>query len=155
MDKIKEILNEEIFDWYPNKYPSKSFIDSAMNLVDINSIIAVAGLFAPEFVELQGHIFLLDNVKVRIEKDEVFSSPYGKDKATIERYNNLFHLGEFFIVTASEASRDIRMLNKFGKLLIFFWSRRLKEIFPDKSFNFEIEYDLYDEDGLCLTFWQE
>jgi len=156
MDEIKKILSENIFDWYPSNYPSKSFIDTAMNHVNINDLISVAGLLAPEFIEHEDHVFFKENVKTLLEKKKIFPCPYGyKDKKEIERYYNLFHLGEFFLATQNEASNDTRMLYKFGKLLIYFWRKRLKELFPNKSFSFEIEYDLYDEHGLCLTFWQE
>lgn len=56
-EKIEKILSKDVFEWYPNNYPSKSFIDSAMNFVDINGIIVVAGLFVPEFIEYKDHVF--------------------------------------------------------------------------------------------------
>ena len=154
--RTEKILSEDIFDWYPNKYPSKSFIDSTMNFVDMNGVIAVAGLFIPEFIEYKDHIFLKENIEPRLEKDKIFPCPYGYvDKAEVERYYNLFNLEEFFILTADETSRDLRMVKKLGGLLEYFWSRRLQELFPERKFNFEIKEDLYDEHGFCLTFWQE
>jgi hypothetical protein len=36
-----------------------------------------------------------------------------------------------------------------------FWSRALKERFPDRTYRFETVVDLYDEHGPCLTFWQD
>ncbi len=155
MYEIKKILSKDIFNWYPNNYPTKSFIESAMNCVDINGIMSVAGLLAPEFIEIEDHVFLYENVANSIEDSRALKCSYGSDRKTVEQYNNLFHLGEFFIVTQNEASSDDRMLNKFGELLIYFWSRRLKELFPAREFSFKIDYDLYDEKGLCLTFWQE
>ncbi|MBU1007769.1 hypothetical protein KKA53_01685 [Candidatus Dependentiae bacterium] len=152
---IREILNEDVFEWYPNRYPFKSYINSIMNFVDMNGVIAVAGLFVPKFIEQNGHIFLKENVKNRLEKNKLFPCPLGKDKRTTERYYNLFNLEEFFILTADESSSDIRMVKKLGELLVYFWSRRLKELFPEKQFLFEIKKNLYNEHGFCLTFWQE
>ena len=155
MKKIQEILNEDVFEWYPNRYPFKSYINSVMNFVDMNGVIAVAGLFAPEFVEQKGHVFLKENIKTRLEKNKLFPCPLGKDKITTERYYNLFNLEEFFILTADETSSDLRMVKKLGGLLMYFWGRRLKELFPEKRFKFEMEEDLYNEHGFCITFWQE
>lgn len=61
-----------------------------------------------------------ENIESRLEQDKIFPCPYGyKDKKEVERYYNLFHLGEFFLMTQNKASNDTRMLNKFGNLLIF------------------------------------
>lgn len=155
MNEINKILTDEIFEWYPNKYPFKSFINSVANFVDITGVISVAGLFLPEFIEHDKCIFFKENVEKKINEVKHISSPYGDDPKAIERYRNLFNLDEFFLFAADDACDDIRLVKKFGELLEYFWSRRLKELYPDKSFKFELAEDLYDEDGLCLTFWQE
>ncbi len=155
MKKIKDILNGNVFEWYPNRYPFKSYINSVMNFVDMNGVIAVAGLFSPKFVEYKDHVFLNENVEERLKKNIIFPCPFGQDKKTTERSYNLFNLEEFFIETADESSGDLRMVKKLGDLLLYFWSIKLKESFPSKQFKFEIAEDLYDEHGFCLTFWQE
>lgn len=155
MDKIDNILSDEIFEWYPNKYPFKSFINSVANFIDINGVISVAGLLSPQFVSYKNCIFLKENVEKKINEGSEITSPYGHDFKTIERDNNLFNLDEFFLLAADDSCDDIRLVKKFGELLEYFWSRRLKELYSDKKFQFEIAEDLYDEDGLCLTFWQE
>jgi len=155
MNKIDKILSGEIFEWYPNKYPFKSFINSVANFIDINGVISVAGLLSPQFVSINNCIFLKENVEKKLKEGKHISSPYGNDLKTIERDHNLFNLDEFFLFAADDACDDIRLVKKFGELLEYFWSRRLKELYPDKSFKFELAEDLYDEDGLCLTFWQE
>ncbi len=155
MKKMKEILSGEVFGWYPNRYPFKSYVNSVANFVDINGVIAVAGLFSPEFIEYKDHIFLNENVDELLEKNIIFPCPFGGDKKTTERYYNLFNLEEFFILTADESSGDLRMVKKLGDLLLYFWSIKLKETFPNRRFRLEIAEDLYDEHGFCLTFWQE
>ncbi len=156
MKKIEEILNGEVFDWYPNRYPFRSYINSVMNFVDMNGVISVAGLFSPRLIEYKNHVFLAKNVGNMLEKNTLFPCPCGNgDRKTTERYYNLFNLEEFFIETADETSDDLRMVKKFGNLLLYFWGIKLRESFPKRRFKFEIAEDLYDEHGFCITFWQE
>ena len=47
------------------------------------------------------------------------------------------------------------LLRAFGETLRFFWSLRLKELFPEKDFIFEIGDNIAGEEGLAITFYQK
>jgi len=45
---------------------------------------------------------------------------------------------------------------KFAQTLKTFWLARLKELFPERKFVFEISEDgLLEEDGVCITFCED
>jgi hypothetical protein len=83
------------------------------------------------------------------------STPFGDDPATVERYFNTINLAEFFLLAADDAVHSEDLVKTFGRVLQHFWSVALRARFPDRTYCFEMTSDLFDEEGLCLTFWQE
>jgi hypothetical protein len=161
--KIKHegCISLNIIDEFETGFPFKSFFAYVSSNLTIEGFFAVAGMLCPDFIELEGHILLAENINAL---EDNLSSPFGNDKKTIERYINLFSTQEFtfrpvimpqgsnsesFVVEIPNEQYQLKLV----QILNFFWQRRLKELFPNKEFDFEITKEgLFDEDGICLTF---
>lgn len=46
-------------------------------------------------------------------------------------------------------------MKQFAKALEYYWDMRLKVCFPEKKFAFLPGMDLFDENGLCLTLYED
>lgn len=162
--KHEGCISLDIIDEFETGFPFKSFFAYVSNNSTIESFFAAAGMLCPDFIELEDHILLAENTSTLKGK---LLSPFGNDRKTVERYTNLFCAGEFYFrptVTPPELNSEnfvVEVPNeqyqlKLVQMLMFFWQRRLKELFPTKDFEFEIALEgLYDEDGICLTFSQK
>lgn len=149
------ILPREIMQQFPSGTAAATFGDWVANHVGLEQVLGLAGFFAPEFVEVKGHVFWDRHVGEDLEKLEQLSTPFGDDPETVERYYNIVNLGEFFLASADQAVHQEALLEAFGRVLQHFWSLALGTRFPDRVYRFEVDHDLFDEEGLCLTFWQD
>lgn len=137
-------------------YYSDSFFGFVYSSVSMDMIFAVSAIFCPTFCEIEDHVFLIDYAfRFSRVEDIVFNSKYGSDKRTVEQYSNIICLSEFPNIVGYEAKVDDDFSPDLARVLEYFWSRRLKESFPDREFVFEIGKDMFDEDGWCLTFSQK
>ena len=158
MKKPREIIHQGLLDpekitSYFSGYPIPSYANYVANKVGLEGVLAVAGLLSPAFVEYDNAIFLAENCS-NLSEIDTLQEKYLSDPGFIERYINLTCLPEFFLLAANDACDDDHLLEEFGRILIHFWSLRLRQLFPDKTFEFELKEDLFDEEGLCLTFSQ-
>jgi hypothetical protein len=149
----KGILPTEIMLQFPSATAAATFGDWVANHVGLEQVLGLAGFLAPEFVEVKGHLFWDRHVAEDIELEP--STPFGNDPETVERYFNIVNLAEFFLAAADEAVHREGLVDAFGRVLQHFWSMTLQTRFPDRVYSFEIAPDLFDEKGLCLTFWQK
>ena len=153
--KVHEgIVPAALMSRFPSGTAAATFPDWVANHVGLEQILGAAGVFAPELVELNGCLFWDRHVAEKLEGIEL-STPFGNDLETVERYYNLFNLAEFFLASADEAVHRSELVTAFGRVLAHFWSMALRERFPDRVYRFEISCDPFDEEGLCLTFWQD
>lgn len=149
------ILPREIMQEFPSGTAAATFGDWVANHVGLEQVLGLAGFFAPEFVEVKGHVFWDRHVGEELENLEQLSTPFGDDSETVERYYNIVNLGEFFLASADQAVRHEDLLEAFSCVLQHFWSLALGMRFPDRVYRFEVGHNLFDEDGLCLTFWRD
>ena len=131
-----------------------TFPEWVANHVGLEQTLGLAGFLNPELYEVKGHVFWDRHVAERLEQMRP-STPYGNDPTTVERYFNTLNLGEFFLLAADEAVHQQDLVEAFGQVLREFWGMALRARFPDRRYCFEIASDLFDEEGPCLTFWQE
>lgn len=148
-------LPTDILQRFPSGTAAATFGDWVANHVGLEQVLGLAGFLSPELVEV-GDCVLWDRCVGRdLEAKARLATPYGADLETVERYCNLVNLGEFFLASADQAVHEEDLVRAFGRVLEHFWSRSLRARFPDRVFRFEVAEDLFDEEGLCLTFWQE
>ena len=144
----------DIMSKFPSGTAAATFPQWVANHVGLEQILGLAGFLDPEFYEVKGHLFWDRHVAERMERVPP-STPFGDDPTTVERYFNTVNLAEFFLVAADEAVHREDLVAAFGRVLQHFWGMALRARFSDRTYRFEIAPDLFLEEGLCLTFWQE
>ena len=129
----------------------------------MDALIAAAHLFCPEFIEIEGYVFLKGVLDSNVGHENLnhyticdLEEEFNHDKKKIEMYVNMFTVyGSFFIGDQREFMGNEKVLKQFSDALIYFWSRRLKELFPEKNMRFVTGYDMFDELGYMITFYEE
>lgn len=151
--EIKSFVDINLMDMFPSGYPNKNFFNYVSNKVGLEGFLAVSGILMPDLVENNGCIFLAENYPVL---NDGFNCRFGNDTKTLERYVNLFCLSDFYLLSADEAAFDSTLLLNQANIIKQFWTLYFEHKFPDRKFVVEVfQNGLYDEDGICITFWQE
>ena len=153
MKSYPGVLDPEIMMQFPSGTATPTFPVWIANFCGLESVLAVAGFLDPEFHEVGEHVFWDRHVAESLERRGIPSS-FDGDPTTVERYYNVVNLAEFFLLSADAAVDHDGLVQAFGSVLQRFWSRALRERFPDRDYQFEISPALYKEEGLCLTFWR-
>ena len=47
------------------------------------------------------------------------------------------------------------VLREFGKALVYFWKKRVNELFPNRNIVVEMGMELFGEFGLSITLYEE
>lgn len=148
------VLAAEIMLKFPSGTAVPTFSEWVANHVGLEQLLGLAGFLNPEFYEVRGHLLWDRHVSERLEEASP-STPFGDDPTTVERYFNTINLAEFFLLSADDAVHNEDLVAAFGQVLRNFWGTALRMRFPDREYCFEIAYNLFKEEGLCLTFWQK
>ncbi len=161
MKKVNGLISADITEKFPSGFCVEDLFDYVSNKVNIEGILSVAGILCPDFIIEDNYVLLGSNYSTYLRFKG--NMPFGNDKISIERFVNNLSLSDFFYEKNSDnevflilpSEEDIFLYVKFAYVLKFFWERRLKEIFPEKIFCFEISDDgILDEDGVCITFYE-
>lgn len=154
MKTYQGVLATNIMQQFPSATAAATFPDWVANHVGLEQMLGLAGFFAPEFVEVKGHLFWDRHVGEELAKLVEVSTPFGSDPETVERYYNVINLAEFFLAAADRAVHQDGLVEALGRVLQHFWGSALQARFPDRTYRFEVARDLFGEEGLCLTFWR-
>lgn len=154
MFRSKGILEPEVMLAFPSGTAASTFPEWVANHVGLEQLLGISGFLCPDFYEVDGHLFWDRYVAEQFEQIDSPRTPFGDDPQTVERYFNTINLGEFFLSAADDAVRRENLLNAFGVVLLEFWRQALRVRFPDRNYQFEISSDLFNEEGLCFTFWR-
>jgi len=152
--KNSGLFEPDLMIRFPSKSAARTFPDWVAKHVGLEHVLGVAGFLSPDFFELGKYLFFDRSLEEDRDLSRPFSTPFGDDQATIERYYNIVHIGDFFIVVFDEASEQDEAIAGFGRVLQEFWGRTLRDRFPDRCYHFKSSDDLYDEDEPCVTFWR-
>ena len=152
MKKYDGMIEPSLITKFTSGYPENGgFHGYVSNCVGLEGLIACASFFSPEIIEHQNCVLLGINIDSNIDN---ISIAYGEDKESIEKYNNLICLTDFFLEAEDDDCFVEELMLTFGELLSNYWQKNLQNIFPNKKFEFILSNDLYDEEGLCLTFFE-
>ena len=154
MRSHRGVLTTDIMLKFPSGTAAATFSNWVANHVGLEQVLGLAGMLDPEFHEVKGHLFWHRRVAEHLERVPL-NTPFGDDHATVERYFNTINLAEFFLLSADQAVHQQELVEAFGRVLQHFWGTALRARFPDREYRFEIASDLFNEEGLCLTFWQQ
>ncbi|CAR42441.1 TPA: hypothetical protein SLE41_003620 [Proteus mirabilis] len=153
MKNYPSIVSNDLIAIFPTPFPlNYSLPNLVSNCVGLEAVLAYAGLFCPEIIEIDGAIYRCENNDGKMTPYE----GYGKDKKTLEKVNNVFSFNDFFLSTTEDAACSSEVLmTEFSEVLKYFWGIRLKSLYPNKTFEFIITDDgLYGEEGFCMTFYE-
>lgn len=135
----------------------QNLMNLASNTCGIENTIAVSALLCPEIVVEKDCIFISEFYNgggiENLEKQ------FNYNRKNMEMFVNSWSLSEFFFsqdesLLFDESSYDDTIVEEFGKILQYFWDRRLRELFPDKNIVVELGYELMGETGLAITLYQ-
>ncbi len=118
----------------------------------IEQIVLVMKVISPDFIEIDGNIYLLSHFKGYRENDKnrFDNTPQGKEK-----YINNLSISDVFYFSEDIKSHEPEAHKKIGLYILEFWKMRLYHLFPDKKFDFILsENGLFDESDICITFYQ-
>jgi hypothetical protein len=152
MNISKSIVDTATLTKFKGGYPVPSFFSYVAHFINIEDILAVAGILGPDFVEYNDGIYLKEHVCS--EQGIHLAEHYGKSLAELEQYNNLFCVSDFFTYGGGDLLEAPGFIDELGRIMKIFWGQRLEQLYPKRCFEFRLEDDLFDEDGLCLTFYQ-
>jgi len=153
MRVVEGVLKPSLLAKFPSGFPEgNGYENYVSNCVGLEGVLACAALFSPEFFDYEDMVFLSNNVENDAKN---ISSRNGSSKKELEEYNNLVCLSEFFLQAEDEACENEFLMLEFGRILIYYWQARLSSQFPNKDFKFILKSDLFDEDGLCITFYEK
>ena len=153
MQVYKGLLEPRLLSRFPSGFPEDNGFDGYVsNCVGLEGVLSCAALFSPDFIEHESSILIGGNIDGGDESK--ISTRFGSGKDEIEKYNNLICLSEFFLHAEDEACDDEELVVSFGRVLIHYWKLRLRDLFPLREFEFLLDNDLFDEDGVCITFFE-
>ena len=108
----------------------------------IDGLIAAAYLFCPNFEEGEEMEFIND------------LKQYYSNKKDIEMSVNTWSIGSFFLGDI-ELMDNENVLIEFGKALVYFWKKRVDELFPNRNIVVEMGMELFGEFGISITLYEE
>lgn len=150
MQVYSSIVDNNIMESFKNLRGS-TLINNAANSCGIEEVLSVANLLCPEIVEVKGYIFISEFYNGNIDSLE---KQFNYDRKRIEMFVNSWSLADFFLQAGNESVHVDRIIEEFGKVIQYFWQRRLKEVFPTKEVTVEIGDEIMGENGLTITVFQ-
>jgi hypothetical protein len=152
MEKRNGLLELKLLDTFSSGFPVENgYFGYISSCVGLEGTLACAAFFAPELIEYEGAILLASNIDNDVGN---ISTRFGSSKKQIEQYNNLVCLSEFFAFSEGESTDDDLLMDEFGKVIVHYWTNHLKQVYPGKLFEFLLDENLFDEDGLCVSFFE-
>jgi len=150
MKVYKSIADNEIMKYFKTTM-GRSLMNHASNTCGIEETLAVASVLCPEVVEVNGCVLISEFYNGNIDSLE---EQYKHKKKDIEMFVNSWSLADFFLQASDESVYKDEIIEEFGKVLQYFWSARMKELFPDKKIVVELGDAIMGERGLTITVYQ-
>lgn len=122
------------------------------NTCTIDDVLAVSSVLCPELVQVNNCIFISELYQGNIDGLE---RQFKNNRRKIEQFVNSWSLGDFFIGSHTDSVDNEKILKQFGDVLVYFWSRRVKEVFPEKNVIVELGMNIMGESGLTITMYQK
>lgn len=132
-----------------------SLADYQINFVGLEQLLAAANRLWPTVIE-DGNLVLIGG---RYHPDYVqqMRTQFENDKTRIERWINARELIDLFMgdrFAGHPALQREDLLRAVGEVLTFFWSLRLKILFPNRTFVVEVSDTIEGASGLAITVYE-
>lgn len=151
MKVYKSIADNEVMKHF-KIIMGRSLMNHASNTCGIEETLAVASVLCPEVIEVKGYVFISEFYNGNIESLE---KQFNYNKKGIEMFVNSWSLADFFLQASDESVHKDEIIEEFGKVLLYFWKLRMKELFPDKKIVVELGDSIMGERGLTIIVYQE
>lgn len=155
---FKSVVNAEVFQEFEEQRGMSLFNHSA-NSNFIDDFISAAYVLCPEMVEIKGYVFISDFL-ISTDKDVIntineLEQRFKNNKANVEKFVNSWSFGDFFLAEDCKSMGNEKILKQFGDILVYFWTKRARELFPHKNIIVEYGDSLMGELGLSITMYQQ
>jgi len=154
----KSIVDNQIFEEFEEQKGVSLFNHSA-NCCSIDDFLAIAYTLCPDIIEINGYIFISDLFDAEgenaLERIRRLEEQFNGDKIKIEQWVNSRSLGDFFIGSYTQSMENDKIIDEFAKALVYFWDKRVKELFPNKNIIIEIGDEIMGELGLSITMYEQ
>lgn len=151
------IVESEIFNEFFEQKGINLF-NKSCNSYSIEDFLTASYVLCPDFIEVEGYIFLADLFEERedeaIKEIRRLEDQFNFCKKDIEQWVNSRSFGDFFFGQDIPAMDNDKILEQFGKVLIYYWRRRLKEIFPGRNIAVEVGSNIMGEYGPTITVYE-
>jgi len=154
----KSVVDDSIFYEFKEQRGITLFNHSA-NSNYIEDFISVAYVLCPNIIEVNGYVFIADFFDARGDKatDKLLKLEvqFNSDKKKIEQWVNSWSFGDFFLGKDCESMDNEKILKQFGDILVYNWTRRAKELFPNRNIVVEYGEGLMGELGLSIMLYEQ
>ena len=153
----RSIINKNIKKEFKDSNCCTSLMNYGTRQCKIDGLIAAAYLFCPEIIEIEGHIFIKEFCTYEEGEETDFLNELKEqyiNKKDIEMSVNTYTLCDFFLGDNEQINSE-NVLTEFGKALVYFWKKRVDELFPNRNIIVEMGMELFGEFGLCITLYEE
>ena len=150
MKSFNSIVDASVMGHFRDRRGS-SLMNIAFNTCSIEQVLSVASVLCPEIVEVNGCIFISEFYNGRIDDLE---RQFNYDRKQIELFVNSWSLADFFLQSSDDSVHIDGIIEEFGKVLKYFWEKRMRELFPDRSIMVELGDEIMGERGLTITMYQ-
>lgn len=162
MENVKvfeSLIDNSIIDKIENANWCADLVQYATFKCGIDGLIASAYLFCPQIIQVKDYIFIKQfwncNEKESIDYINRLEEQYHNDKKAIEMSVNTWSIGDFFVGDASQLMDNDEIIVQFGNAIVYFWSSRIKALFPDRKLIVRLGNNLMGELGVCVTMYEE
>lgn len=145
----KSVIDEKILCDF-SEIHGHTLMNHAANSYNIETAIALAGLFCPEIIETDGCIFISEFYNDNI--DEL--KKHYKTTKEIEMFVNSWSL-QSLLKDCEYLDYSVNYMDEFAKAIQYFWQIRVDLLFPDRNVVVEIGDGLMGEEGPTVTMYQK
>ena len=153
----RSIIDKNIKKEFKDSNCYLSLMDYGTRQCKIDGLIAAAYLFCPEIIEIEGHIFIKEFCTYEEGEEIEFLNELKEqyiNKKDIEMSVNTYTLCDFFLGDNEQINGE-NIFKEFGNALVYFWKKRVDELFPERNVVVEMGMKLFGEFGLCITLYEE
>jgi hypothetical protein len=154
----KGIVDNQIFQEFEEQKGISLFNHSA-NSCCIDDFLSIAYTLCPDIIEVNGYIFISDLFDAKgekaLKKIRQLEEQFNYDKIKVEQWVNSRSLGDFFIGSYTKSMDNDKIIDEFAKILVYYWSRRVRELFPDRNIIVKIGNEIMGELGLTITMYEQ
>ncbi|WP_192604384.1 hypothetical protein [Bacillus sp. OAE603] len=154
----KGFVDNQIFQEFDEQKGISLFNHSA-NCCSIDDFLSIAYTLCPDIVEINGYIFISELFDAEgeeaFEKVKRLEKQFNGEKPKIEQWVNSRSIGDFFIGSYTKSMENHKIIDEFAKVLVSYWTRRVRELFPNRNFVVETGHEMMGELGLTLTMYEK